>query len=92
MPLNVPPALERATAAVTRLGEGSLPDVMRLCRALDGLPQLAPCPISMPKPQVTARGAASAHAHETSEGQLPYDKNLPVAPRRPMIHGLRFPA
>ncbi|MFF4623974.1 LuxR C-terminal-related transcriptional regulator [Nonomuraea jabiensis] len=30
--------LDRATAAGTRLGPGSLPDVVRLCRALDGLP------------------------------------------------------
>lgn len=30
--------LERATAAGTRLGQESLPDVVRLCRALDGLP------------------------------------------------------
>ena len=30
--------LERATAAGTRLGEDSLPDVILLCRALDGLP------------------------------------------------------
>ncbi|WP_336206062.1 LuxR C-terminal-related transcriptional regulator [Nonomuraea sp. LPB2021202275-12-8] len=30
--------LERATAAGTRLGPDSLPDVVRLCRALDGLP------------------------------------------------------
>ena len=29
--------LERATAAGTRLGQESLPDVVRLCRALDGL-------------------------------------------------------
>ncbi|MGW6500708.1 LuxR C-terminal-related transcriptional regulator [Nonomuraea angiospora] len=30
--------LDRAAAAGTRLGAGSLPDVVRLCRALDGLP------------------------------------------------------
>ncbi|MEW9551438.1 LuxR C-terminal-related transcriptional regulator [Nonomuraea sp. NPDC050783] len=30
--------LERAVAAGTRLGADSLPDVVRLCRALDGLP------------------------------------------------------
>ncbi|MFI7703500.1 LuxR C-terminal-related transcriptional regulator [Nonomuraea sp. NPDC049480] len=30
--------LDRAAAAGTRLGPGSLPDVIRLCRALDGLP------------------------------------------------------
>lgn len=30
--------LERAAAAGTRLGQESLPDVVRLCRALDGLP------------------------------------------------------
>ncbi|MEO3870568.1 LuxR C-terminal-related transcriptional regulator [Nonomuraea sp. B12E4] len=30
--------MDRAAAAGTRLGPGSLPDVIRLCRALDGLP------------------------------------------------------
>ncbi|MGN9838958.1 LuxR C-terminal-related transcriptional regulator [Nonomuraea sp. H19] len=30
--------MDRATAAGTRLGPGSLPDIVRLCQALDGLP------------------------------------------------------
>ncbi|MGP3934835.1 LuxR C-terminal-related transcriptional regulator [Nonomuraea sp. KM88] len=49
-PLELPPVtgrpdaesvrlfLDRAAAAGTRLGPGSMPDVARLCRALDGLP------------------------------------------------------
>ncbi|TDE59529.1 LuxR family transcriptional regulator [Nonomuraea mesophila] len=83
-PLGLPPAtgrpdaesvrlfLDRAAAAGTRLGPDSLPDVARLCRALDGLPlaiELAAARTSLLSPGQIADRADDRFALLTTGGR-----------------------